>query len=430
VADGRRTADVAIVGGGIIGLSIALELAGRGLRVVVLDRSLPGAAASSRNGGGVRQQGRAVPEIGLAGLAMQRWAGLADKLGGPTGYRRIGHLMVAADEDQMVALRERQQLEKEHGLETVLVDEGTVQALAPGLARGFIGGKLCPTDGMAVPALTMQSLTAAARRAGVTVLAGTAVRTVRTQAGAVTGVDADGVCIDAPLVVNAAGPWSSAVAATADVYLPVLPSRIHMFRTRPVAEKVADVWVATAALDFNGVQWEDGSVLFGGAVTTDPTQYTYDLTPRPEKVAEGVFKLGQALPALRDTPLECSWTGIREFTPDMIPIIGPAAGVDGLFLCTGFSGHGFALGPLIGELVAGWLASGERPDVLAPFDPERFVDDRSPFNYPAAPWGGATTSLQVTTVPDVPPIDLADVPLGQHSGAPTTIDHPPFEELP
>jgi sarcosine oxidase subunit beta len=415
----RRTADFAIIGGGIIGLSIALELAGHGHSVVVLDRSTPGAAASSRNGGGVRQQGRAVPEIGLAVEAVNRWESLADRWGGPTGYRQIGHLYVAMDDDQMAQLRKNQAIEADHGLETELVDAATIGRLAPGLKGGYVGGKLCATDGVAIPALTMQTLVSAARRAGVELISDQGVHSVRTSRGAVVGVDAGSVSVDAPVVVNAAGPWSSAIAALADVFVPVLPSRLHMFRTQPIDMKFADVWVAMAALDFNASQWEDGSLMFGGAYTPDAGQYTFDLTPNPQNIAEAMHKLGESVPGLAGTPLQAAWTGIREFTPDMIPIIGPAPGLDGFFLCTGFSGHGFALGPHIGELVGDWLASGPAPAALAPFAIERFQTDTSPFNFPPAPWGGATTTISAMQLPELAPLDLATVPLTDNSGFPT-----------
>jgi sarcosine oxidase subunit beta len=427
VGDQRRTADVIVVGGGIIGLFTALDLRARGREVVVLDRARPGAAASSRNGGGIRQQGRALPEIALAALALARWAELDERLGGPTGYRRLGHLVVAKEADQMVALGERRQLEQQHGLETELVDEQVVRELAPGLAPIFVGGKLSRTDAMAVPALTMQTLLSAARSSGVHIEPHAEVRAVRTDAGAVVGVDADRLSVDAPLVVNAAGPWSPMVSSMAGVYVPVVPSRLHMFRTHPVDTKFADVWVASAAMDFNAVQWEDGSLMFGAGVRADREQYTFDETPVPGRLADAVHKLAELVPALAGTPIERRWTGIREFTPDMIPVIGPTE-VEGFFQCTGFSGHGFALAPIIGELVGEWVDTGRRPELLAPFAPDRFHSAQSPFNYPPSPWGGATTSLVAATVPDVRPVAEDTVAVRPHSGAPATINHPPFEE--
>ncbi|WGX95828.1 FAD-binding oxidoreductase [Nocardioides sp. L-11A] len=419
MAEERRTADVVIVGGGIVGLSIALSLAESGLMVTVLDKDVPGHAASSRNGGGVRQQGRALPELALAGQAIAAWPEWGDRLGGPTGYRRTGHLVVAANPAELRGLEERRAAEVTHGLETAIVDEAAVAELAPGLAPGHVGGKLCATDGMALPAVVMQTMRVAALRAGIDLRGHAEVIGLRLNGRSVTGVDlAGGRSVSAGLVVNAAGPWAPALAAMAGVYLPIAPSRLHMFRTVPLDQTFASVWVARASMDLNACQWEDGSVLFGGATRPDPTQWTFDLAPHPAFVADARAKAAEVAPMLASAALARRWTGIREFTPDLLPLIGHPDDVEGLLTCAGFSGHGFALGPVIGDLVAAWIRSGEQPSALAPFAPSRFAVVESPFNQPPAPWGGATTAVVPSTRPHVPPTDVDDGPFTQHSGAP------------
>ncbi|MFI0369332.1 NAD(P)/FAD-dependent oxidoreductase [Actinomadura sp. 1N219] len=386
-----RGADAVVVGAGIIGLFVALELAGRGLGVVVLDRSTPGRAASVRNGGGVRLQGRAILEIPLAREALDLWDGLDDRLGAPTGFRRCGHLAVAYTAGQLESLHERASRERPHGVNPEPVDAATVREMAPGLAPTYTGGVFSAPDGMAVPELTMSALIGAAERAGVTIVGGAAVDGIDVAAGKVTAVRAGELTVATNLAVNAAGPWSPTVAALVDDYLPVTPSRLHMFRTVPLA-RFADVWVASAAMDFNGVQWTDGSVVFGAATRPDPTQYTFSLAHAGVAARQARTKLAELAPALAAAPFQGRWTGVREFAPDMIPIIGPGP-VDGYFTCTGFSGHGFALAPAVGRHVAGWLESGERPPVLRPFDPGRFATPTGPFARTPAPWGGATTAI-------------------------------------
>ncbi|WP_183407940.1 NAD(P)/FAD-dependent oxidoreductase [Nocardioides marmoriginsengisoli] len=425
-----RTTDVAIVGGGIVGLSIALSLAEAGVAVTVLDKGVPGKAASSRNGGGVRQQGRAFPELALAQQAIEAWPTWAERLGGPTGYRRTGHLVVAADAGELAALEERSAAEAEHGLKTTIVDGADVAAMAPGLAPGHVGGKLCETDGMALPAVVMQTMHAAAVRAGVEVRPYAEVTRLRVDRGTVTGVElADGTSLSAGTVVNAAGPWSSVVAASAGVYLPVAPSRLHMFRTVPLDRTFAHVWVARASMDLNACQWEDGSILFGGATRPDPTQWTFSHEPGPAFVEDARAKAAEVAPMIAAATLARRWTGVREFTPDMLPVIGRPREVGGLFTCTGFSGHGFALGPVIGDLVAGWIRTGERPPVLEPFAPDRFAVTGSPFNHPPAPWGGATTEVVPSRSPHAAPAGVDDGPFKQHSGVPSGFDLPtPLED--
>lgn len=409
-------ADVVVAGAGIIGLFVALELAEGGTSVVVLDRSAPGRAASVRNGGGVRLQGRALPEIPLAREALRAWACLDDRLGAPTGFRRCGHLAVAYTGEQLEALHERAARERAHGLSPEPVGAAAIRDLAPGLAPAYTGGVYSAPDGMAVPELTMSALIGAAERAGVTIVRNAAVDRIDVTSGKVTAVRAGDLVIATDQVVNAAGPWSPAIAALVDDYLPVAPSRLHMFRTAP-QPRFAEVWVASAAMDFNGVQWTDGTVVFGAATRPDPTQYTFSLDHMDGVARQARAKLAELAPALAGARFLRRWTGVREYTPDMIPIIGPGP-VEGYFTCAGFSGHGFALAPAVGRLAAGWLESGERPDILRPFAPGRFATPTGPFAHPYAPWGGATTAVAAAR-PSAPlHVTADDGPAADSSGVP------------
>jgi sarcosine oxidase, subunit beta len=230
-AHGIIAADVAIVGAGIMGLSIALELARRGQRVVVLERWLIGAKASGRNAGGVRQQGRVMPEIPLAQMAVAIWQGLADSLRRPTGYRQTGHIYVAESAKDLDSIAVHSSQERQLGLTTELIGPEDIRRLAPGIGPDLAGAKYCPTDGVADPARATLAIATAAEGEGVTILCHSAVTAIGHENGRVAHVQAGAMRVEAPVVVNAAVPWAPYVAQMADVYLPIYPSRLASVRT-------------------------------------------------------------------------------------------------------------------------------------------------------------------------------------------------------
>ncbi len=374
------SADVVVIGGGIAGASTALALARRGRRVVLLERWLIGAEASGRNAGGVRQQGRKLEEIPLARRAVEIWETLDASLGRPTGYRQSGHVYVAEDDAEMEALAEQRAQERQHGLESELISPDELRRLAPGIADGLVGAKFCATDGMADPALATLAIAHAAEEAGATLLCHQQVVAIGQSNGRVTHVDTAGLRVETGMVVNAAGPWAPTVAQLVGVYLPIYPSRLGSIRTAPLPPQ-SDVFVQTYAYDFGGAQAPDGTMRFGsGANREDVNRFTYNR--RFDRAAEMRIsdKAKRMFPALAEATLIGGWAGIRECTPDMMPILGPAGGVEGMLVCAGFSGHGFCLGPCAGELMAEWIVDG-RPSIdLGAFAWQRFMRPEGPLS--------------------------------------------------
>ena len=374
-------ADVAIVGAGIVGVSTAWRLRQAGQRVAVLERGIIGGEASGRNGSGVRQQGRVLPEMPLAREAIKIWAGLDAELGRSTGYRQNGHLYVAetqAEMDRLVAMREAERIT---GLESELIGANRVRELAPGITDAIVGAKYCATDGSAEASATTYAIAAAAEDGGVQIFCHQKVERLLTENGRMVGVESADVRVDAPIVLIAAGPWSPYVAQLADVYLPIYPSRATLMRTEALPP-VATPFVQTASMDMAVLQLADGTVRMGAAADpADYTRFTYDKTlagpvgvvPRPAR-AMSVF------PALASAKLIGMWSGIRECTPDMMPILGPVMGPEGLLVASGFSGHGFALGPLAGRLMSDWITKGDPGMDLSAFAYARFLRREGPLS--------------------------------------------------
>jgi sarcosine oxidase subunit beta len=378
MTDGTITADVAIVGAGITGLSTALELVRRGQRVVVLERWLIGAEASGRNAGGVRQQGRAAAEIPLARMAVGLWEKLDDNLRRPTGYRQTGHIYVAETAQDLDSIAVQRSQERQLGLTTELIGPEEIRRLAPGIDPALPGAKFCPTDGVADPARATLAIAAAAEEEGVTILCHTPVTGIGQANGRVTHVQAGSLHVEAPIIVDAAGPWAPYVAQMAGVYLPIFPSRLGSVRTVPLPV-LTHVFVQTVAYDFGCAQYADFSVrLSSGANRDDVSRFTFDRTFRPDTELAISEKARRIFPALADAKLAGGWGGIRECTPDMMPILGPVGGPDGFFVCAGFSGHGFCLGPAVGKLMAEWILDGAPSLDLSAFSWRRFMRPEGP----------------------------------------------------
>jgi sarcosine oxidase subunit beta len=372
-------ADVAIIGGGIAGASAALALARRGRRAVVLERWVIGAEASGRNGGGVRQQGRLAPEIPLARCAVEMWTRMDTGLRRATGYRQTGHVYVAESAAEMEALAEQRARERQLGLETELIGPQELRRLAPGISEGLTGAKYCPTDGMADPAQATLAIAQAAEEAGATLLCHHPVTAIGQSNGRVTYVQTPELRVEAPVVLDAAGPWAPSVAQLVDVYLPIYPSRLASLRTMPLPLQTVP-FVQTYAYDFGGSQLPDGSMRFGsGANRDDTNRFTFDRRFRDSELVISA-KARLIFPALEQAKLSGGWAGIRECTPDMMPILGPTGGPEGFLVCAGFSGHGFCLGPCAGALMAEWITEGAPSMDLDAFSWQRFMRQEGPLS--------------------------------------------------
>jgi sarcosine oxidase subunit beta len=255
-----------------------------------------------------------------------------------------------------------------------------IRRLAPGIGPDLPGAKFCPTDGVADPARATLAIAAAAEEEGATILCHTPVTAIGQANGRVTYVQAGALRVEAPIVVNAAGPWAPYIAQMAGVYLPIFPSRLSSVRTVPMP-LLTNVFVQTVAYDFACAQYADFSVrLSSGANRDDVGRFTFDRKFRPDEELAISDKARRIFPALAEAKLAGGWAGIRECTPDMMPILGSVGGPDGFFVCAGFSGHGFCLGPAVGKLMTEWIVDGAPSLELTAFSWRRFMRPEGPLS--------------------------------------------------
>jgi len=359
--------EVLIIGGGVIGSSIAYHVAKQGRQVLVVERSEEVAsapAASWASAGGVRRQGRHPAEARLAVEAIARWRTLEEELGADVQYRRGGNLLLAetdAEAEQLVTfVREQQEL----GFTDVrLVDQQEVSALVPGLHQGVVAGSYSPSDGQADPALTTRAFAAAAQRNGATYWNGTAVLALLIEGERVVGVRTERGEILAEQVVLAAGAWSDEVARTAGLRLPIRTAALQMVLSTTAPQQTLQPVISAVSRMLSLKQLNDGAFLIGGGWQGDPTPERRSYILRQENV-EGSWKTAcELLPVVGQQQIVRAWCGLEALSFDDLPFIGPIKGLDGLTVAAGFSGHGFALAPAVGMVVAEQLVGGVTPEL-------------------------------------------------------------------
>ncbi|WP_421872901.1 NAD(P)/FAD-dependent oxidoreductase [Pararhizobium sp.] len=417
-----KKSDVVIIGGGIIGVSTALFLAERGVDVVLCEKGVLGGEQSSRNWGWVRVMGRDRREIPLAIEALKIWDGLDARVGGETGFHRSGILYISETETDIANRDTWLKLAEAHRLDTRQIGADETAALMPGATQRYKGALYTPSDARAEPQKAVPAISAGARRAGARILTGCAVRGIEKSAGRISAVITEKGRIETSAVVLAGGAWSRLFCKGLDIRLPQLKVRNSVLRTSPVSGG-PDGAGATATFAYRK-RLDGGYTIANGGINMHalvPDSFAFFRDFQPARKAEGdAVQLGlsaqswnelfdipavslerpgafekhrildpkpdarstlkalaaaaEAMPLLRNAKVEQIWAGLIDVTPDAVPVISTLEAVPGLIIATGFSGHGFGIGPAAGHLAAD-LVMGATPIVdPAPFRFSRFSD--------------------------------------------------------
>jgi sarcosine oxidase subunit beta len=302
------------------------------------------------------------------------WVGLQTELGFDVEYLQGGNIRLATNEERMAALRREAEEELEDGLAVEMWDRDELRRRAPYLGEVFIGAKYCLTDGTANPILATRAFGWAARRAGATVLTQTEALDVGVQAGrvtSVTGRDRDGeIRVETPRLILAGGPWTPQLSERLGVRVPIEPARSVVAVTQRMPPFFKE-FISSHDLGVYGRQAREGHVHIGGVGTPGRT---FDQGIPPGVIEHLARGAAQAIPALCGANLLRTWAGTLEMTPDKAPIIGPAEGIEGYILASGFSGHGFCLGPIVGKLLSELIVDGAPSLPLHEFRLSRFAE--------------------------------------------------------
>ena len=347
---------IVIVGGGLMGLSAAFHLrrAQPGVPVTVLERAEVGAGASGASAAGVRVMGRDPAERMLALASLARWPDLARELEGETGYRRGGGLRVALDDEAWREAPAWADEQRADGMRLEVVDAASAERLAPGIAPSCRGGVFSAIDGQAEAMPTVSAFATAARRLGACVEEDTGARALVLERGRVVAVTrADGTNQPCDVAIVAAGAWTAALLAPLGIRLPIETRALQMLLTDPAEatlEPVVSAFGRTLSLKRLD---SSGAYLVGGGWPADIDDQSGNAwTMRAGSVTGSLEVMEEVYPPTGLHILARGWAGLEAFTPDDLPVLGPVPGVDGLLVATGFSGHGFALSPLVGDVLA------------------------------------------------------------------------------
>ena len=374
-----ETADCIIIGGGVIGASIAYHLARQGVgRVVLLEKLAIANGTTGRSGAIVRQHYSNDFTIRMARESLRIFTHFADLIGGDCGFVNTGMLVIVGEEGTDV-LRTSVALQQKEGVNTRLISPAEIADAAPGFSG--VGAALACYEadaGVADPVATTYCFARRAREYGVAIHEGVTVTRILTEGERVMGVETNQGSFSAPIVVLAANAWSVALARTLGIVLPITATRHPMVALRrPDDEGSRHGWHAVCLDMAHAVYMRPdiGGITLVGSTeevlhASDPDSYQQGLTE--EEITYLRTKGKEYLPALARAVPRGGWAGIYDDTPDAHPILGRLVMYDGLYCVAGFSGHGFKLAPVIGQWMARLITTGETPDDMRPFAFERF----------------------------------------------------------
>jgi sarcosine oxidase, subunit beta len=372
-----QSAEVVIIGGGIVGSSIAWHLTESGCRdVLIIEReSYQGKGSTGKSMGGVRAQFSSELNIRLSLYSIDFFRQFDERLGHPSGYRSQGYLFLATSPKHLEYLRTTSALQRSLGLDTVqLVSSGEILKMVPQLrVDDVLGGSFCSTDGFVDPYSVMTGFATRAFENGTRILRETEVTGIDVN----RGVHTTKGFIAARIIVNAAGAWSSQIAGMVGIDLPVEPLRRMLVPTEPfpgISQHAPMTIDMSTGFHFRPeglgilMAWNDPDETTGFKTNFDPAFVEKILTHAVNRV-----------PCLENAEVNPrrAWAGLYEMTPDHYPVLGAVPGVPGFYLATGFSGHGVMHSPATGRIIADLILHGESDVVDArPLGFQRFAEGR------------------------------------------------------
>ncbi|NKN39381.1 FAD-binding oxidoreductase [Agrobacterium sp. a22-2] len=414
--------DVVVIGGGIVGASAALELAERGVSVALCEKGGIGEEQSSRNWGWVRISQRDPREVPLMAEAIRIWQGLDARTGRDTGYRQCGIVFGSADDADEAFNARWPEILGAYQMKSRMVDRIELNGLYPGMRHDFKSALYTSADGRAEPQKAAPAIAEAARDKGAAILTRCAVRGLETSAGVISGVVTERGPIACSAVVLAGGAWSSLFSRNAGIDLPQLKVMNTVIRTKPIEggpeqtfyskdfafrkrqdggytiasgyDNIVDIvpdsfryaWKFLPALknDWRSLRFRLSGRFFEEMKM--PRRWRLDeqspfercrvLDPKPSEkwTNHALATLKAAYPAFAEAEIAQRWAGYIDVTPDAVPVISAVEDIPGFHIATGFSGHGFGIGPGAGRLMAD-LVTNRTPCVdPAAFRLERFFD--------------------------------------------------------
>lgn len=350
-----------MVGAGIIGLSVAYHLASLGTgRVVVLERESIASGSTAKATGGLRHQFSQRIHVQLSKRSIDFYSTIEDRLGYPVPFSRVGYAFLVDDEAAMASLKESVSMQNSLGVPTEFVTPADLHRRYPMInVEGLVAATYCPLDGVGSPVDAAMAFAHAARRLGVDIREDCTVTGVHVENSRITGVSTPMGLIGCDQLVLATGAWTSRFDQTLAWQFPIEPHPRQVFVLSSV-DGTRDLPFLVDVRSGVYVHVEANDILLGGGDRDRGASYAAVVDwSRLANVAEAMT---HRIPALTYARAITAWCGLREMTPDDMPLLGPVPSVDGVWCAAGFSGHGFMHAPAAGEVMAGWITGSPTLD--------------------------------------------------------------------
>lgn len=368
--------DVIVLGGGLMGTASAFFLARRGARVTLIEQHRIGTGATVASFGNIRRTGRYLPQLPLAHRARALWGQASDMLGRDVEFRDTGHLRLIFDDESLSDMRAFASAARPWDFDLQELQPAEIHRRFPGIGADVIAASFAPEDGSGNPRIIAPAFADAAANLGARIIEQTRIGEIVCNAG-IFSVQTDAGIIQAEALLNCAGAWGGRIAAQFDETVPITAQGPQMGVTEPLPHRilpVVGIWTQTPSRNAYLRQVERGNIVFGGGtprvpVSLDPGHAQTDPTSTPAQMRA----LVRLLPALRDVAVIRTWSGCEGYVSDMLPVMGASATTPGLFHAFGFCGHGFQLGPGVGDAMAELITTGGCETPLAGFGIDRFA---------------------------------------------------------
>jgi len=348
----------------------------RGRSVAVIDRGLVGQQASGVNFGNVRRQGRFLPQLPLANRSREIWGRLDELIGEDAEFLASGHLRITYNDEMTANIEVYAKEAKHYGLDLEMLSGNMLHARFPFLGPEVRAGSYAPIDGHANPRLAAPAFGRAAARSGAQVFENTEVALVETDGDGFRVESADGRVFRAGQLMIAAGAWANRLVIQFGEPVPLETHGSQMAVTEPVPYELKTVLGVTTRNMEESVylrQVKRGNIVFGGGSRTVPHLDKRRAVVKPQNTLSQFRQIARIVPALSRLSIIRVWSGVEGYLPDDIPIMGPSAKVAGLYYAFGFCGHGFQLGPGVGDVMAELIATGATTTEIGPFSIARFA---------------------------------------------------------
>lgn len=371
------TADIVIIGGGVMGASAAYHLAKRGAKNIILleKEEFFGTGATGRCAGGVRYQFSTEINVKLSQESLPMIEHFKEETGQDVNYIQCGYLLVATNEKDATTFKHNVELQNRLGVPTQLLSEDDVRARLPQMKfDDAIAGTFNQKDGIVDPNGIVMGYVLAAQKMGVQAVTNAEVTGINVSGGEVRAVQTNLGEIQTRMVLNAAGPWAGLIGQMADVSLPIVPLRRQMFTTNPLPEVPPDF---PFVIDFAKSLYfhrEGEGLLIGMSNQNEKPGFDQNVDEDFELV--NLEAAIDRMPLVERASRASHWAGLYEVTPDAHPIYG-GTDVKGFTICTGFSGHGFMHGPVSGKLMSEYILDGSYSTLdVSMLDLKRFEEGR------------------------------------------------------